>query len=154
MPKFSNKSLAKLEQCHEDLQTLFNEVIKEWDCTIICGYRNEKEQNRAFKAGHSKLQYPKSKHNQIPSLAVDVLPYPIDYGDKKRILEFTNTVKRIANELYDKKIITSNIVWGGDWHSIIDDFVDLILGETKEQIIAKKGKKRQLVDMPHWEIKL
>jgi len=49
------------------------------DMTVLCGYRGEAEQNDAFKRGTSKLQYPKSKHNRIPALAVDVAPYPVDW---------------------------------------------------------------------------
>ena len=126
MPKFSKRSQQKLEQCHEDLQVLFNDIIKKYDCTIICGYRNEKEQNKAFIAGHSRLKYPESKHNKIPSLAVDVLPCPVSYSDKEKIRDFATYVKSIIVKLIKEDRITHVIKWGGDW--------------------------KKLVDMPHWEI--
>lgn len=51
------------------------------DITVLCGYRGEAAQNKAFREGKSKLLYPHSKHNRTPSRAVDIAPYPIDWGD-------------------------------------------------------------------------
>lgn len=99
MYSFGKHSKARLATCHPDLQKLFNEVIKEVDCSILCGYRGKKEQNEAFAGGFSKLQYPKSKHNRKPSLAVDAMPYPIDWHDLPRIIAFVEVVKKKANEL-------------------------------------------------------
>lgn len=75
--KFSKRSLSNLGECHLKLQIIFNTIIKYFDCTILDGHRGEKEQNEAFHKGTSKLKFPKSKHNKLPSLAVDVTPYPI-----------------------------------------------------------------------------
>ena len=55
MPKFSQESFSKLSTCHPDLQALFYEVIKYFDCTIIEGYRNQAEQEQAFKDGELKI---------------------------------------------------------------------------------------------------
>ena len=109
MYNYSKRSLINLKQCHQDIQTIFNEVIKEIDCTIVCGHRNEKDQNKAFKNKFSKLKFPKSKHNKKPSLAVDVIPHPSGYYLLQKINELAKIVKRIAKE---KKI---KIVWGGSW---------------------------------------
>lgn len=128
MPNFSRTSNMRLATCHEDLQRLFNEVIKDHDCTIICGARGEKEQHLAFLSGHSKLDYPKSKHNKIPSMAVDVMPYPIDWNDRNRIFNFAAIVMGIAERLEIK------IRWGGDWDRD---------SETKDE---------RFVDLPHYEL--
>ena len=109
MPQYSEQSKQKLEQAHEDLQKVFNEVIKHFDCTILKGYRGEKEQNDAYKKGNSKLKYPRSKHNKIPSLAVDVAPYPINWGDTNRMRYFAGFVVGIG------KSMGIDIRWGGDW---------------------------------------
>jgi peptidoglycan L-alanyl-D-glutamate endopeptidase CwlK len=115
MPKFSKASAAKLTTCHPDLQKLFNEVIKEKDCVIICGARTLEDQQKAFKGGFSKLDgvIKKSKHQiskeQPLSLAVDVLPYPIKWDDKLGHTIFSDYVKFIAKKLGIK------ITWGGDW---------------------------------------
>ena len=78
MPSFGTKSRERLETCHPDLQTLFNAVIEEVDCSVICGYRNKADQDKAVASGNSKAEYPKGKHNSNPSTAVDVYPYPVD----------------------------------------------------------------------------
>ena len=129
MPKFSKTSLDKLNTCHPDLQKIFNEVIKHFDCTILCGHRNEEEQNIAYKAGVSKLKYPKSKHNKTPSLAVDVAPYPIDWGNRRRFYYFAGIVKGVALSIGIK------LRWGGDWDGDND------INDQK------------FFDLPHWEIK-
>ena len=109
MYTFSHKSLTNLATCHDDLQILFQEIIKCYDCTVIQGWRSNEEQNEYFRAGRSKLRGGQSKHNASPSLAVDVVPYPIDWNDYKRFYHFSGIVKGIASSL---KI---PIRWGGDW---------------------------------------
>lgn len=109
MPKFSERSELQLKTCCKELQDICNEAIKEMDFTVICGHRGEKEQNEAFERGASKLKYPNSKHNSNPSIAVDIAPYPIKWTDKKRFIELSKIMKRIAKE---KNI---ELVWGGDW---------------------------------------
>jgi peptidoglycan LD-endopeptidase CwlK len=74
MPKYSNRSKEKLESCHHDLQKLFNEVIKYYDCTIIEGFRSNECQEELCCQGKSTLKAGKSKHNQNLSLAIDVAP--------------------------------------------------------------------------------
>lgn len=106
---FSSRSKMNLQSCHVDLQRLFNEVSKTHDCTILEGYRDKRRQDEAFKSGLSKLRFPTSKHNRFPSLAVDVIPYPIDFSDVRRIYDFGHFVVAKAKEMGIK------IRWGGDW---------------------------------------
>ena len=75
MNTFSENSKQRLETCHRDLRTLFGNVIQDFDCTIVCGHRDKPEQDKAFAEGKSKLQYPNSKHNSNPSMAVLSIPY-------------------------------------------------------------------------------
>lgn len=120
MPKLSERSLKQLSTCCQELQDICNEAIKYFDFTVIQGHRGEREQNDAFNRGASKLRYPESKHNTNPSLAVDIAPYPIRWTDKKKFVELSKIMKRIAKE---KNI---NLVWGGDWK-----FVDMPHYEVK-----------------------
>lgn len=106
---FSSRSRMNLATCHPDLQRLFNEVVKDYDCTILEGHRDKKRQDEAFKNGLSKLRFPVSKHNRYPSLAVDVIPYPIDFSDVRRIYDFGHFVCNTAHKMGIK------IRWGGDW---------------------------------------
>ena len=83
MPKFGRKSRQRLGTCHPKLQMVFNEVIKHIDCSILEGHRDAITQNKYFKEGKSKVKYPDGRHNKVPSLACDVVPYPIDWKDKR-----------------------------------------------------------------------
>ena len=65
MPSFGSTSLSRLATCHEDLQTLMGVVVKEWDCTILCGRRSKEAQDAAYNAvpRRSGVKWPMSKHN-------------------------------------------------------------------------------------------
>lgn len=114
MPKFSQLSQERLATCDIALRQIFYCVIEHWDCTILEGHRGEEAQNAAYAAGKSKVQYPYSKHNHNPSLAVDVMPYPVDWNDLERLRRFSDFVKGVAAGLgYDIK-------WGGDFNGFFD----------------------------------
>lgn len=120
MPVYSKNSKTKLKECHLDLQVLFNEVIKVYDCAIICGHRDEKEQNQAYRDGFSKLMFPKSKHNRLPAEAVDAVPYPIDWNNIERFEELGVLVLEIADMLYKERKIYRKVRWGGHFKSFKD----------------------------------
>ena len=88
MAKFGKTSKERLSTCEKDLQMLFNEVVKGFDCSVVCGHRGEEAQNEAYKRGNSQVKYPHGRHNAVPSRAVDVSPYPIDWGDRDRFHYF------------------------------------------------------------------
>lgn len=116
MFKFSTRSLKNLETCHPDLQVLFSEVLKFYDCAIIEGYRSEKDQNAAFENGKSKLKYPNGKHNKIPSMAVDAAPFP--FPQWKNVLDFVffaGHVCAIAKMLKNEGLMHYDVRYGGDW---------------------------------------
>lgn len=115
MPRFSKLSLSRLESCHADLQILFKEVIKYFDCSIAEGFRDKEKQDKAFASGNSQVRWPNGKHNKNPSHAVDVYPYPIDFKNEKRDYWFAGYVMGVAQKLKDEGKITHSIRWGGDW---------------------------------------
>lgn len=109
MYKYGKSSQARLDTCHPEIQRLFNELIKDWDVSIICGHRTEEAQNAAVKSGNSKTVFPNSKHNSMPSIAVDAALYPIDWNDSGRHYMFVGMVKQKAKDL------GINIRCGADW---------------------------------------
>ena len=115
MPKFSQKSFSQLSTCHIELQTLFYEVIRSFDCSILEGYRNEHDQEKAFIEGNTQLHYPNGKHNNNPSMAADVAPYPVNFSDIKRYYYFGGYVLGIAQRLKAEGKMTYSVRWGGDW---------------------------------------
>jgi peptidoglycan L-alanyl-D-glutamate endopeptidase CwlK len=115
MPRFSQSSFSKLTTCHQDLQVLFHEVVKSFDCKVLEGYRNKEQQEEAYAFGHSKLHWPNGKHNHQPSIAVDVVPFPIDWDNTKRFYWFGGYVMGIARRLKDEGKMMHSVRFGGDW---------------------------------------
>jgi len=119
MPSFGKKSLKRLETCHPDIQKIMNIIITHYDCSVLCGYRDKLTQTLAFEQKRSKVEWPYSKHNKYPSIAIDVVPYPIDWGEKgtsaqrrkaiARFYHFAGYVQMAAD------ILQIKIRWGGDW---------------------------------------
>lgn len=117
---FSNKSLSELRTCEHGIIVTMSRVIKHVDCTILQGYRGEGEQNRMFMEGRSELRYPMSKHNKTPSRAIDVIPYPVIWPDKKKrpdtFVADMNRFARFAGFVQATAIsLGYELRWGGDW---------------------------------------
>ena len=109
MPSFSDKSLAKLATCDPLLQRVFREAIQNFDCTILEGHRDQARQNQMVAEGKSQVRWPDGKHNTVPSCAVDVTPYPIQWEDRERQTLFAGYVLATA------KAMGISLRWGGDW---------------------------------------
>lgn len=144
MSKFSKKSLERLETCHPDLQLVFKEVVKQFDCTVISGMRTPSEQLALYKKGRtepgrrvtSKDGYQKkSQHNYSPSRAVDVIPYPVEWKNLGRMKMFIGFVLGVASQLKEQGRITHDIVSGIDWDK--DTFI----------------KDHTFFDHPHFQIR-
>ncbi len=123
MPTFSETSRNRLLTCHPDLQAVFNAVILHTDCAILCGHRNQADQDEALRTGKSKLGWPNSAHNSLPSRAVDAAPFPIDWNDADRFLLFAGFVKGLAAGMGIKLRIGAD--WDGDMTSKDQTFHDL-----------------------------
>ncbi len=126
MPTFSQTSRQNLSECHPDLQTLFNEVIKSWDCKVIDGSRSKVEQDKAFHRGSSTVRWPNSNHNvdgvkRTTAWAADVPPYTsqvrggIDWKDSKAFALFAGKVLETARRLKAEGRMRYDVRWGGDW---------------------------------------
>jgi peptidoglycan L-alanyl-D-glutamate endopeptidase CwlK len=135
MAMFSDESRSRLSTCHIDLQVIFFEVIKRVNCAVLEGHRNEIDQNKAFEEGKSKLKWPHGKHNSMPSLAVDVVPFPIDWSNRQQFLWFGGFVLGTVEGLKDQQKISYSVRWGGDWN-------------CNNNVTDEKG----LVDYPHFEL--
>jgi peptidoglycan L-alanyl-D-glutamate endopeptidase CwlK len=96
---YSKLSLKRISECAEPLQLIAQELIKEMDVTVLCGHRSKEEQDRCFKLGTSKLQWPRSKHNKTPSQAIDIVPFPIQWKDLGPYREMRERIAKIAKRL-------------------------------------------------------
>lgn len=130
MPTFGKASQERLDTCHPDLQKLMSEVIKLYNFSVLEGERTLEKQQEYFRDKKSKLDgiVKKSKHQSSPSLAVDIIPYPIDWEDRERFYFLAGLVFAKAHELDIK------IRWGGDWDN------------------DKSFKDQSFNDLPHFEL--
>jgi len=115
MARFGDSSNRRLDECHPDLQVIFREVVKSFDCSAICGHRGKFAQITAYESGKSHVTWPDSKHNLKPAMAVDAPPYPVDWNDTERFALFAGYVMATANQLFLQGKISHRIRWGGDW---------------------------------------
>lgn len=128
MPKYAwgRRSLSRLSTCHPVLQTLLHMVISRddlpCDITVLCGHRSKEEQDAAYLAGNTQLQWPRSKHNYSPSLAVDIAPY-INGGvswDKSWYYKLAPLIKQTWLQMTEEEQDGYQLSWGGDFRSFFD----------------------------------
>ncbi|MGB0662783.1 MAG: hypothetical protein ACPGMR_03230 [Pontibacterium sp.] len=117
MNKYSVISARRLSECHSELQLLFRVVLKRYDHSVYCGHRDEATQNEAYENKDSKLRWPDSKHNSIPSKAIDAGPYfsDVDRWDEDQCRHFGGYVMGVADMLFEQGLMTYRVRWGGDW---------------------------------------
>ncbi len=122
MPKFSQSSLDKLETVHQDLQVVFNEVIKHRDITITDGLRTTKQQQALYAQGRTEegnivtnADGVNSKSNHQSGNAVDVVSYPSMWSDEDELRSLGNFVLGVAAVLKRYDAIENDIEWGGNW---------------------------------------
>lgn len=110
---WSKKSQRVYDQLHPDLQYLVTVIRDEvCDISLLSGHRDFMEQNALFEAGASKLRWPDSKHNKLPSLAVDLQPYPRPVPEEK-LWGALGYIAGSAIQIAQAEGI--EIRWGGDW---------------------------------------
>ena len=120
MPKFSRASAQRLATCHPDIRQVCEQLIKTYDFSVTCGHRGKAEQDKAVAQGKSRAKWPASAHNKLPSLAVDIVPYPVDWNDTGRFRELAAAFFAVANLLKERGEISSQFVWGGNWRTLKD----------------------------------
>lgn len=128
MPHFGTRSKNNLRTCDKQLRDLFNEVIKHVDCAVIAGHRKAEEQTKAFETGKSKVKWPNSKHNSLPSKAVDVAPWHkeqphIRWNNTTSWYHFVGFVRGVAAKMDIK--IRCGADWDGDFDLKDQNFNDL-----------------------------
>ncbi len=122
MYKFGNKSNSKLITADLRLVEIADMVIKIIDHSVLEGHRNEEKQGDMFHKNLSKLEWPNSKHNTMPSKAIDVAPYPIDWNDIARFTQLVGAYKGVALMLgYE---IRCGCDWDGDGDIRDQSFMD------------------------------
>jgi hypothetical protein len=136
MPSFSSSSKEALQTCHPSLQATCRHVIEVYDFTVIGGHRGKARQNHLVEASRSQVEWPNSKHNETPSRAVDIAPYPIDWEARGRFHVLAGHMMMAFHGLQQEREIDEalSLRWGGDWDGdgVLDD--------------------QQFDDLPHFEL--
>lgn len=142
---FSKTSESHLITCHAALILIARTVIQSYDCRVICGYRDEKEQNEALSSGNSTKMFPDSKHNTMPSLAIDILPYPVDWKDLSRFFHLGGRILQVAD------MLEIGLIWGMDWNRN-NDFTDqTFIDGAHYELLSEDLREEDYLDFPREE---
>lgn len=100
-------SERRLATCHPKIQRLIREVdrrlsartMQKFDLTVVCGHRGQVEQEQAFRDGNSDKHWPDSRHNTMPSTAVDVGIYPLDWNDRELFMFLIGYILAVSEDM-------------------------------------------------------
>lgn len=124
MPYFGKQSKEKREMLCKQLRLLVDEVIKEYDFSIVCSVRGYDEQTKAYNNGKSNAKFLQSAHNYCPAFAVDVYPYPRPLKEVNGKIELDSDSKEWDKmiEIFKTKAkkLGIKITCGIDFKSIVD----------------------------------
>lgn len=134
--KLSASSQARLNGAHPLLQKLFAACVADPACppfAVLDSQRGRQAQEKAFALKHSKAHFGQSAHNWAPAVAVDVVPYPIDWTNLARFNALGKFVTAKA------KALGIDITWGATWKGL-KDYPHYELTNWRALVAAKKVK--------------
>ncbi len=132
----SETSLRRLATVAQPLRDLVRDVAAEMPLVVVCGHRTRAEQDEACRLGRSKTPWPTSRHNTLPSVAVDLAPLKngaIDWSDTALFGAMARLILATA------KARGVDLRWGGDWD-----------GDGRTRSDGDMDEK--FVDLPHFEM--
>ena len=116
---FGSRSRKQLDSCDPRLVEIAERALSYgvMDFSVIEGYRSIARQQALYNEGRSKIDgvTRKGRHNEYPSQAMDLLPYPSEvngvnvWEDRQRLSVLAGLIYAAAAE---EGIA---IRWGGDW---------------------------------------
>ncbi len=110
MPSFGERSRSVLATVDPRLQEVCKLVIQNYDFTVLEGYRTDERQEALFRDGKTTKRAGESNHNLVPSKAVDIAPWPLDWDDRARFFLLAGFMYQAAAGLGIR------LRWGGDWN--------------------------------------
>lgn len=113
---FSAASEMQLATCHPDLVKVLRAALARgvMDFAVIEGFRGKAAQNIAYAKGNSQKQWPDGEHNKSPSVAADIMPFPVDWSDKPANIQRCCVLAGIV--LAEATRLGIAVRWGGDWN--------------------------------------
>jgi hypothetical protein len=105
----------KLKLAKTELVEWFHDLkIRNPSCHVSWSYRDQASQEDAFATGHTRLHFPQSAHNKMPSEALDIF----QINDQGQAIFDPIFCAKVAQEIRDAKL---PIIWGGTFKSLGDN---------------------------------
>lgn len=125
--QFTEKEKQRLELINPNLQKVILKAAEKVSLFVVCGHRDQHDQDLAFAQGFSKVKFPNSKHNKsvypgYRSDAVDLCPYPIDWNDDRKFIDIYQAMREASTELNIK--VRFGADFNGDGNLTNDKFSD------------------------------
>jgi peptidoglycan L-alanyl-D-glutamate endopeptidase CwlK len=139
MPTLSTASQRRLDGAHPLLKRLFTACAADPKCppfTVLDSQRGRAAQERAFALGNSKAHFGQSAHNWSPAVAVDVVPYPIDWKNLNRFKALGAFVTAKAQSL------GIQVTWGATFKKL-KDYPHYELSNWHDLVALKKVRPFQ-----------
>lgn len=140
MPRLGTTSMSRLSTAKRDVQTIMMEVVKHFDIMVVECNRTAERQNEHWSKGRKlkfkgadvkkranwtiinktlivthKDGYEKlSRHQKVPSDAIDVVPYPELWSSKTRLIEMRGAIKITQERLLAEGKIETLLDNGAD----------------------------------------
>lgn len=122
MPQFTDRDLEILRSVDPELVSILHQAIRVAPFMVLEGFRGREAQEKAFAEGKTKLHWPMGKHNQMPSIAVDIAPVyydatkrAIDWGDYIAFGRIMGVVQTIGVQRGTN--LRFGLDWDGDFRS-------------------------------------
>ena len=129
---YGKTSLERLETVDRRHQMAAMKIADKIDTSIIEGHRTVERQLELYAQGPDVTRVKFGKHNVDPSMAIDMAPYPIDWGDTEQLVEFGYFVMGVYQGL------GIPCRWGGDFDRDMEwrdsTFFDLVHFEIDEPL--------------------
>ena len=135
--KFGRKSVMNYAQLSPELKRIAARALDYGiiDFSIDCAYRSKAEQNRLFnmEPPRTKVRWPRSKHNHLPAIAMDLVPY-VAGASSWNHYHCSVLAGLVLAAAFEEGV---KLRWGGNWdmdsEPITDqDFQDLVHFEKWE----------------------
>jgi peptidoglycan L-alanyl-D-glutamate endopeptidase CwlK len=140
MPQFTTSDLEKLSSIDPELVSILHQGIRIVPFMVIEGFRGRVAQEKAFVEGKTKLHWPEGKHNQMPSVAVDIGPVyfeankrAIDWSDYIAFGRIMGIIQAIAFDRGTK--LRFGLDWDGDFRSAGRDPGETFLDAPHVEIV-------------------
>ena len=141
MYSLGETSKKNLSTCCVELQQITDIAItlSVIDFTVVEGHRGRERQNELYHAlpPKTKVMWPHSKHNTLPSEAADIVPYV----NGKLSWNYYHCCYLAGVIMAVASFVGVGIRWGGDWNRNGEPITDQDFQDLAHYEIIKKEKK-------------